>query len=65
MLSALTGLLLGAAPVAAFLLERNLRKAAWFATSTVPALAWYSFVSKNTPKGRHSGKRPSRPKGER
>jgi hypothetical protein len=52
MLSALTretGLLLIAAPVAAFLLERNLRKAAWLATSTFPALAWYAFVSKNTP----------------
>lgn len=48
MLAALTretGLLLGAALVTDRLLDRDWRRAAWFATSAIPAVAWYAWLA--------------------
>ncbi len=52
MLAALTretGLLLGAALVTDRLLDRDWRRAAWFASSGVPAVAWYAYLAARLP----------------
>jgi hypothetical protein len=52
MLAALTrdtGLLFIAALVTDRLLHRDWRRAAWFASSAVPAVAWYAYVAKRLP----------------
>ncbi len=43
------GFLLTAAYVLAELRERRFKRAAWFATAALPALAWYAFVASRTP----------------
>jgi hypothetical protein len=53
MLAALTrdtGLILGAALVTDRLLDRDWRRAAWFAVSGVPAIAWYSYLAATLPR---------------
>jgi hypothetical protein len=52
MLAALTretGLLLGAALVTDGLLHRDWRRAAWFASSAVPAAAWFGYLATRLP----------------
>lgn len=52
MLAALTretGLLLGAALVIDRLLHREWRRAAWFASSGIPAVAWYGYLATRLP----------------
>lgn len=52
MLAALTretGLLLGAALVADRLLDRDWRRAAWFAASALPAIAWHAYLALRLP----------------
>jgi hypothetical protein len=52
MLAALTrdtGLLLGAALVSDRVLHRDWRRAAWFASSALPAVAWYGYVAARLP----------------
>jgi hypothetical protein len=52
MLAALTretGLLLGAALVTDRLLDRDWRRAAWFASSGVPTAAWYAYLAARLP----------------
>jgi hypothetical protein len=52
MLAALTrdtGLLLGAALVTDRLWRRDWRQAAWFASSAIPAVAWYAYVAARLP----------------
>lgn len=44
-----TGMFLVAAPVAAFVWQREWRKALWFATAALPTLSWYAFLSFHTP----------------
>jgi hypothetical protein len=58
MLAALTretGLLLSAALVTDRLLHRDWRRAAWFASSGVPAVAWYGYLAMRLP---HDGPVP-------
>jgi hypothetical protein len=53
MLAALTretGLLLGAALVTDRLLDRDWRRAAWFASSAIPAGAWYAWLAVRLPR---------------
>jgi hypothetical protein len=47
-----TGLLLPAALVADRLLSRGWRRAAWFASSTIPALAWHAYLMAKLPPAR-------------
>jgi hypothetical protein len=59
MLAALTretGLLLGIALVSDRLLQRDWRRAAWFASSAIPAVVWYGYVAWELP---HEGSYPS------
>ena len=44
-----TGLLLGAALVMDRLLHRDWRRAAWFASSAIPAVAWYAVLAARLP----------------